>query len=53
MAIAADRVRSSFVRVLAVVRLHPAAALVPSFLFGAMAGLLLMAAMARGVAAPL
>jgi len=43
-AIAADWVRSSAARTVAVVRLHPAAALVPSLLFGAMAGLIVMAA---------
>jgi hypothetical protein len=44
VAIAADWARTSTTRALAVVRLHPAAALVPSLLLGATAGLLLMAA---------
>jgi hypothetical protein len=49
MALAADRVRSSAGRALAVVRLHPAIALLPSILLGATVGLLLMAAMSKGV----
>jgi hypothetical protein len=49
VAIAADRVRSSAGRALAVVRLHPAITVLPSILLGATVGLLLVAAMSKGV----
>jgi hypothetical protein len=44
LAMAADWARSSAARIVAIIRLHPATALIPSLVLGATAGLLLMAA---------